>query len=101
MRKFEYMLYQIYCKAEKAIMGTCSDVKACSSGFLRKKLSYQRPRAMYFTPNVGQATTDPARHHEAAPDASQRLKKAKGMLDDGLITDSEYQAIKARIVNEL
>ena len=60
-----------------------------------------RSGGMYFTPNAGQTTTDPARHHEAAPDATQRLKKAKGMLDDGLITDSEYQAIKARIVNEL
>lgn len=30
-----------------------------------------------------------------------RLKKAKAMLDNGLISDSEFETIKARIVNEL
>ena len=32
---------------------------------------------------------------------SSRLAQAKQMLDDGLISDSEYEAIKARIVSEI
>jgi len=32
------------------------------------------------------------------PDAVRRLQEAKQMLDSKLITDSEYEAIKARIV---
>jgi hypothetical protein len=33
------------------------------------------------------------------PDAVRRLQEAKQMLDSNLITDSEYEAIKARIVS--
>jgi hypothetical protein len=33
-----------------------------------------------------------------APDAARRLQEAKRLLDDRLITDSEYEAIKARIL---
>jgi hypothetical protein len=32
------------------------------------------------------------------PDALRRLQDAKQMLDSKLMTDSEYEAIKARIV---
>jgi hypothetical protein len=35
----------------------------------------------------------------AMPDAVRRLQEAKQMLDSKLITDSEYEAIKARIVS--
>jgi hypothetical protein len=34
-------------------------------------------------------------------DAVARLERAKSMLDKGLISDSEYEALKARIVNTL
>ena len=34
-------------------------------------------------------------------DAVARLEKAKAMLDKGLISDAEYEALKARIVNRL
>ena len=34
-------------------------------------------------------------------DVVARLEKAKAMLDKGLISDSEYEALKARIVNTL
>ena len=34
-------------------------------------------------------------------DAVARLEQAKNMLDKGLISDSEYEALKARIVNTL
>jgi hypothetical protein len=34
-------------------------------------------------------------------DPAQRLARAKDMLDQGLITDAEYQAIKAKIVGAL
>jgi hypothetical protein len=34
-------------------------------------------------------------------DSVTRLKKAKDMLDNKLITDSEYESIKAKIINQL
>ena len=34
-------------------------------------------------------------------DAATRLKNARSMLDAGLISDSEYEAIKARIINSV
>lgn len=36
-----------------------------------------------------------------AEDTVTRLEKAKAMLDKGLISDAEFEAIKARIVNTL
>jgi putative oligomerization/nucleic acid binding protein len=41
----------------------------------------------------------PAALHEA--DAASRLRNAKSMLDSGLITDSEYEALKARIISNV
>nr|WP_245546473.1 PH domain-containing protein [Frateuria aurantia] len=35
------------------------------------------------------------------PDPAARLKNAKEMLDQGLISDSEYETIKARVIGEL
>ncbi len=35
----------------------------------------------------------------AGEDAAARLRSARSMLDAGLISDSEYEAIKARIIN--
>ncbi len=35
----------------------------------------------------------------AAPDAARRLQEAKKLLDDRLITDSEFETIKARILS--
>jgi hypothetical protein len=50
----------------------------------------------------GFAGTGPA---SAAPSASgdpaERLRRAKEMLDSGLITDTEYESIKARVVDAL
>lgn len=37
----------------------------------------------------------------ATADPTERLRKAKEMLDDGLITDAEYESIKARVVDGL
>ena len=37
----------------------------------------------------------------ASGDPTERLRKAKQMLDDGLITDTEYESIKARVVDGL
>ncbi len=37
----------------------------------------------------------------AAGDATQRLQRAKSMLDGGLISDSEYEALKAKIINQV
>ena len=37
----------------------------------------------------------------ANEDPTERLKKAKAMLDAGLISDSEYETIKARVISQL
>ncbi len=37
----------------------------------------------------------------ATGDPTERLRRAKQMLDDGLITDTEYESIKARVVDNL
>ena len=34
-------------------------------------------------------------------DATQRLQRAKAMLDARLISDSEYEALKAKIINQV
>jgi hypothetical protein len=39
--------------------------------------------------------------NNAADDTVARLEKAKAMLDKGLISDAEFEALKARIVNTL
>jgi len=36
-----------------------------------------------------------------AGDATQRLRHAKSMLDAGLISDSEYETLKAKIINQV
>ena len=36
-----------------------------------------------------------------AGDASQRLQQAKAMLDAGLISDSEYETLKAKIISQV
>jgi hypothetical protein len=46
---------------------------------------------------AGIPTNPPIAHHSEDP--VERLKKAKEMLDANLITDSEFQAMKARIIN--
>ena len=46
---------------------------------------------------TGIPTTPPTAHH--SDDPVERLKKAKELLDANLITDSEFQAMKARIIN--
>jgi hypothetical protein len=37
----------------------------------------------------------------SAGDPTERLRRAKEMLDNGLITDTEYESIKARVVDNL
>jgi hypothetical protein len=37
----------------------------------------------------------------SAPNRTERLKTAKELLDSGLISDSEYETIKAKIINNL
>jgi hypothetical protein len=37
----------------------------------------------------------------ASGDATQRLQHAKSMLDAGLISDSEYETLKAKIINQV
>ena len=52
--------------------------------------------------NLGGALSGAAANLVAAGgDPTERLRKAKQMLDDGLITDAEYETIKARVVDGL
>jgi hypothetical protein len=52
--------------------------------------------------NIGAPLTGAAAGLVAAGgDPTDRLRKAKEMLDDGLITDAEYETIKARVVDGL
>jgi hypothetical protein len=45
------------------------------------------------------APSDPARGAALESDAVRRLQEAKRMLDERLITDAEYEAVKARILS--
>ncbi len=47
------------------------------------------------------AGTQPISNNVSSEDSMARLKKAKEMLDNKLITDSEYESIKARIISGL
>ncbi len=52
--------------------------------------------------NIGGPLTGAAASLVAAGgDPTERLRQAKQMLDDGLITDAEYETIKARVVDGL
>ena len=66
-----------------------------------RELEELRARAGGFQLSTGAPSIAPAPASGAAtgaPDAVRRLQEAKQMLDSKLITDSEYEAIKARIV---
>lgn len=45
--------------------------------------------------------TAPVAEPSPSHSLTERLRKAKEMLTDGLISDAEFEAIKARIVNEI
>ena len=49
--------------------------------------------------NMPMAGSAPAQ--SAGTDPTERLRRAKEMLDGGLITDTEYESIKARVVDAL
>jgi hypothetical protein len=51
---------------------------------------------------IGGVPGTPAASLASVPaDPTERLRKAKEMLDDGLITDAEFESIKARVVEGL
>jgi hypothetical protein len=50
---------------------------------------------------MGASTAAASAAGEGQEDVVTRLEHAKNMLDKGLISDSEYEALKARIVNTL
>ncbi len=84
----EAEMRDIYSSAQKAAKGAYSADKA------------RDPDAM----DAARSAVDEAKAGEApAPkeDPSDRLRRAKQMLDDGLISDEEFAATKARILSEL
>src|SRR5579863_3841079 len=64
-----------------------------------------RSGGIQLSPAPSTATPMPAAAGEAASlhegDAANRLRTAKSMLDSGLITDSEYEALKAKIISNV
>jgi hypothetical protein len=64
-----------------------------------RELEELRARSGGFQFAGGAAAPEAARGASADSDAVRRLHEAKKMLDDRLITDSEYEAIKARILS--
>lgn len=48
-----------------------------------------------------QATTPPLSGEPDEADPMERLRRAKSMLDQGLISDAEYETVKARIVGQI
>lgn len=51
--------------------------------------------------NIGNSQTRSSQAGNASEDALTRLQKAKEMLESKLITDSDFESIKAKIINEL
>lgn len=51
--------------------------------------------------NIGGAQQNVQQTPHTQEDSMERLKKAKEMLDNKLITDSEYESIKARIISSI
>ena len=51
--------------------------------------------------HLGAVPGAPAAAGEDARTPQARLQRAKGMLDQGLLTDAEYEQVKARILGEL
>lgn len=66
-----------------------------------KSGAVQVATGVYPTPDPGPRIVDPIEVAPSADNPAQRLLRAKEMLAQGLITDSEFEAIKAKIVGGL
>ena len=82
-----YRLCQAHDQAwrEKRRVRELEELRAKSGGFQMAQSSQPAPAAHSGT--------------QAPPDAAARLQQAKQMLDAKLISDSEYESIKARIIS--
>ncbi len=63
-----------------------------------RELEELRAKSGGFQGNLGRDGSSVASTEE---DSVVRLQKAKGMLEQGLISDSEYETIKARIIGQI
>ncbi len=61
----------------------------------QRELEELRAKSGGFQGNVGGAAAVPE------DNLAERLKRAKDMLDQGLISDSEFETIKARVISQL
>ncbi|KVL12381.1 SHOCT domain-containing protein [Burkholderia cepacia] len=61
----------------------------------QRELEEMRAKSGGFQGNFG----DPSAAASESP--TERLQKAKAMLDQGLISDSEYETIKAKVISQL
>ena len=60
-----------------------------------RELEELRAKSGGFQGSLGSSTT------VATEEPTERLRKAKTLLDQGLISDSEYETIKARVIGQL
>ncbi len=60
-----------------------------------RELEELRAKSGGFQGNVGGSSSI------AEEEPTERLRKAKAMLEQGLISDSEYETIKARVIGQL
>jgi Short C-terminal domain len=60
-----------------------------------RELEELRAKSGGFQGSLGSSTS------VAAEEPTERLRKAKTLLDQGLISDSEYETIKARVIGQL
>ncbi len=79
---------------EKRRLRELEELRARSGGF---QVSGMGAMAGAAAAPAGGAASFPAQ--PAVPDAARRLAEARKLLDDRLITDSEYETIKARILS--
>jgi hypothetical protein len=85
---------------EKRRIRELEELRARSGGFqMPGALSAGYASAGASAPAGPPAATASATGPSSAPNAAQRLLEAKQMLEARLISDSEYEAIKARIVS--
>lgn len=90
---------------EKRRVRTMEEMRASSGGVQIATGVYGQPgvggMGAEEPPRITAASASSAASASAGDDPVERLSRARAMLKEGLITDAEYEAIKARVVGGL
>ena len=88
---------------EKRRVRTMEEMRASSGGVQIATGVYGQPSGMSAEepPRLATSSASAASSASAGDDPVERLSRARTMLKEGLITDAEYEAIKARVVGGL